>query len=265
MTASVPVPPYRYACDTMERPARIGITCSPRRVEGYYDKYLAAIEAAGATPVVITPLDEPPAAADAARILAGIDGLMVPGGWDVGPEEWGGDPVSEETPVDHALDQTEIALVRGAVESGTPVLGICRGQQLINVAFGGSLFAHIDDHDGHGQPRDILAHAVDIDPDSELGRVASTPLMVNSLHHQAVRDLAPGLRATAHSPDGIIEALESTDGLVVAVQSHPEELVSSQAWAQELFTRFAQRSAARAAAQAAAQAPPAGRGASPSS
>jgi putative glutamine amidotransferase len=250
----------RYACDTMERQPRIGITCSTRRVPGYYDRYLAAIEGSGATPVVITPQAEP-TAGDAAEILAGIDGLMVPGGWDVGPEEWGGDPVSEETPVDHALDRTEIALVRGAVELGTPVLGICRGQQLINVAFGGSLLAHIDDHDGHGQPRDILAHAVDIDPDSELGRVASTPLMVNSLHHQAVRDLAPGLRATAYSPDGIIEALESADGLVVAVQSHPEELVTSQAWAQALFTRFARRSAARAPAQTS---PGGGRGAPPS-
>lgn len=259
----MPVPVYRYACDTMERQPRIGITCSTRRVPGYYDKYLAAIEASGATSVVITPEPEPPTAGDAAEILAGIDGLMVPGGWDVGPEEWGGDPVGEETPVDHALDRTEIALVRGAVESRTPVLGICRGQQLINVAFGGSLFGHIDDHDGHGEARDILAHAVDVDPNSELGQVAKSPLMVNSLHHQAVRELAPGLRATAHSPDGIIEALESTDGLVVAVQSHPEELVTSQAWAQALFTRFAERSAARAPAQG--QASPGGRGAPPGS
>ena len=256
----MPVRVYRYACDSMERQPRIGITCSTRRVPGYYDKYLAAIEESGATPVVITPPAEPPTAGDAAGILADIDGLMLPGGWDVGPEEWGGDPVSDEIPVDHALDRTEIALVRGAVKSRTPVLGICRGQQLINVAFGGSLFAHIDDHDAHGQPRDLLAHAVDIDPDSELGRVASTPLMVNSLHHQAVRGLAPGLRATAHSPDGLIEALESTDGLVVAVQSHPEELVASQPWAQALFTRFAERSADRAPAQAS----PGGRGAPPS-
>jgi putative glutamine amidotransferase len=240
----VPVPEYRYACDTMERKPRIGITCSTRRVEGYYDRYLAAIEESGATPVVITPESEP-TAGDAAEILAGIDGLMVPGGWDVGPDEWGGDPVDEETPVDHALDRTEIALVRGAVEARTPVLGICRGQQLINVAFGGSLFAHIDDHDGHGEARDVLAHAVDIDPNSELGQVAKSPLMVNSLHHQAVRELAPGLRATAHSPDGIIEALESDDGLVVAVQSHPEELVGNHSWARALFTRFVERSAAR--------------------
>jgi putative glutamine amidotransferase len=230
----------------MNSKPRIGITCSPLRVAGYYDKYLAAIEATGATAVVITPAPAPPTVGDAATILAGIDGLMVPGGWDVSPEEYGGTAMGEETPVDHALDRTELALVRGAVESRTPVFGICRGQQLINVAFGGSLFEHIDDHDGHGEARDLLAHAVDVAADSELGQVAPARLMVNSLHHQAVRDLAPGLRATAHSPDGIIEALESDDGLVVAVQSHPEELVGSQSWARALFARFVERSAAQA-------------------
>lgn len=246
MSAGVPVPSYRYASGTMERRPRIGITCSPLRVAGYYDKYLAAIEAAGADAVVIAPLPAAPGPGDAAGILSRIDGLMVPGGWDVSAEAYGGEALSEGTPVDPALDRTEVALVNGAVGSRTPVFGICRGQQLINVAFGGSLFAHIDDHDGHGQPRDILAHPVDVDPDSELGRVAPARLMVNSLHHQAVRDLAPGLRATAHSPDGIIEALESDDGLVVAVQSHPEELVGSQSWARDLFRRFVERSAARA-------------------
>jgi putative glutamine amidotransferase len=229
----------------MERQPRIGITCSPLRVPGYYDKYLAAIKVSGATAVVITPLPAPPTTAEAAGILAGIDGLVLPGGWDVSPEEYGGAPASEETRVDHALDKTEVALVRGALESRTPVFGICRGQQLINVAFGGSLFGHIDDHDGHGEARDILVHAVDIDPNSELGQVARSPLLVNSLHHQAVRELAPGLRATAYSPDGIIEALESDDGLVVAVQSHPEELVGNQSWARALFTRFVERTAAR--------------------
>lgn len=229
----------------MERPPRIGITCSPLRVEGYYDKYLAAIEASGATPVVIVPVEEQPTAAGAATILAGVDGMLFPGGWDISPEQYGGEPLSEGTLLDPALDRTEVALVQAARETGTPVFGICRGQQLINVACGGSLIAHIDDHDGHGEARDRLAHAVEVDPDSELGQVAPAALMVNSLHHQAVKDLAPGLLATAHSPDGVIEALESSDGLLVAVQSHPEELVASQSWARELFTRFVQRSAAR--------------------
>jgi putative glutamine amidotransferase len=162
------------------------------------------------------------------------------------PEEYGGNRVTEMTQLDRALDQTEAALVRGAVDSGVPVLGICRGQQLINVALGGSLLQHIDGHDGHGQPRSLLAHVVAIDPDSELGRVAPQELMVNSLHHQAVKDLAPGLRATAHSPDGIVEGLESADGMVVAVQSHPEELITDEPWARALFAQFVERSAGRA-------------------
>jgi putative glutamine amidotransferase len=235
----------------MDGRTRIGVTCSPLRVAGYYDRYLAAIESAGAHPVVIRPAETAPDRDDAARILAGIDGLLVPGGWDVSPAEYGGHPVTDGTPTDPALDRIEIELVRGAVERGTPVFGICRGQQLINVALGGSLLQHIDDHDGHGDARDNLAHGVEVDPDSELGRIAPRSLMVNSLHHQAVAALAPALRATAFSPDGIVEAVESSDGLVVAVQSHPEELVASQPWARALFARFVARSAARAPARAA--------------
>jgi len=225
---------------------RIGITCSPLRVAGYYDAYLQAIAAAGAEPVVIAPLAGGPDATEAERILGSVDGLLVPGGWDVAPEEYGGDTVSDVVQVDHALDKTELALVRGASSSGTPVLGICRGQQLINVALGGSLLQHIEGHDSHGQPRHTLAHAVEVEADSELGRVAPRTLMVNSLHHQAIKDLAPALRVTAHSPDDIIEAVESTDGTIVAVQAHPEELIDYHSWARDLFERFVQRSAARA-------------------
>jgi putative glutamine amidotransferase len=228
----------------MEGKPRIGLTCSPLRVEGYYDPYLKAIESAGAEPVVIAPLPVQPGRADTERILARIDGLIVPGGWDVAPEEYGGIHVMDMTKLDRALDQTEVALVRGAVESGVPVFGICRGQQLINAALGGSLLAHIDGHDEPG-PRNRLAHAVAVDPESDLGQVAPPQLMVNSLHHQAVKDLAPGLRATAHSPDGVVEALESADRMVVAVQSHPEELIADEAWARALFAQFVTRSAAR--------------------
>lgn len=230
----------------MEGRWRVGLTCSPLRAEGYYDPYLQAIESAGADAVVISPLPMQPSPEDTERILTGIDGLMVPGGWDVAPEEYGGNRVTEMTQLDRALDQTEAALVRGAVGSGVPVLGICRGQQLINVALGGSLLQHIDGHDGHGQPRSLLAHVIAVDPESELGQVAPSELMVNSLHHQAVGDLAPGLRATAHSPDGIVEALESPDGMVVAVQSHPEELIGDEEWARALFAQFVERIAGHA-------------------
>jgi putative glutamine amidotransferase len=224
---------------------RIGVTCSPLRREGYYDPYLQAIESAGGEAVVISPLPAVPGHDDAQRILAGVDGLVVPGGWDVAPEEYGGAAIDGVTEVDHPLDQTEVALVRGAVESRVPVFGICRGQQLINVALGGTLLQHIEGHDGHDHERTRMAHAVAVDPESELGRVAPQHLMVNSLHHQAIKDLAPGLRTTAVSPDGIVEAVESLDGLVVAVQSHPEELIADHSWARDLFARFVERSAGR--------------------
>ncbi len=226
----------------MDARPRIGLTCSPLRVSGYYDPYIRAIESAGATAVVIAPIAVQPSRDDADRILATIDGLVVPGGWDVAPEEYGGSRVTEMTQVDRALDQTEVALVRCASERAMPVLGICRGQQLINVALGGSLQQHIDGHDLHGMPRSSLAHAIEVDPASDLGQVAPPTLMVNSLHHQAVKDLAPGLRATAYSPDHVIEAMESADGLIVAVQCHPEELVDER-WARGLFARFVARSA----------------------
>jgi putative glutamine amidotransferase len=231
----------------VEPKPRIGITCSPLRAGNYYDAYLRAIESAGAEPVVMAPAAEELDAGDAHRMLSGLDGLLMPGGWDVDPAEYGEARDGAEEDVDPALDRTEIALVRGAVNAGMPVFGICRGQQVINVALGGSLMQHIDGHDMHGQPRNRLAHGIDIDPDSELAHVVSeSAVMVNSLHHQAVKDLAPGLRATARSADGIVEAVESADGMVMAVQCHPEELVNQQSWAQSLFQRFVARSGARA-------------------
>lgn len=149
----------------------------------------------------------------------------------------------EETPnVDPPLDLTEIALVRAAVDARVPVFGICRGQQVINVALGGSLRQHIDGHDNHGHPRDLLAHSIDVVPGSELSK--ATPgehVMVNSLHHQSVKDVAPGLHVTAQSPDGVVEGIELLDGMIVAVQCHPEELLGQQGWAMSLFRRFIER------------------------
>ncbi len=221
---------------------RIGVTCSPLRGPAYYAPYLRAVEAAGGEPVTLSPAPDGLPAAAATALMGAIDGLLVPGGWDVDPPAYG-EARQEETPnVDPPLDLTEIALVRAAVDSGMPVFGICRGQQVINVALGGSLVQHIDGHDMHGHPRDLLAHSIDVVPGSELSMV--TPgdrVMVNSLHHQSVKDVAPGLHATAHSSDGIVEGIESGDGMIVAVQCHPEELLNQEGWAMALFTRFVDR------------------------
>jgi putative glutamine amidotransferase len=228
----------------MSKP-RIGVTCSPLRGPAYYAPYLRAVEAAGGEPVALDPSPDGLSPDRATAMVHEIDGLLVPGGWDVDPPAYG-EKRQEETPnVDPPLDRTEIALVRAAVDGGVPVFGICRGQQVINVALGGSLRQHIDGHDMHGHPRDLLAHSIEVMPGSELANVLSSEtVMVNSLHHQSVKEVAPGLHITAQSPDGVVEGLESGDGMIVAVQCHPEELIGQQGWAMSLFRRFVDRVAA---------------------
>lgn len=225
----------------MSKP-RIGVTCSPLRGPAYYAPYLRAVEAAGGEPVTLDPQPDGLTPERATAVVHGIDGLLVPGGWDVDPPAYG-ESRQEETPnVDLPLDLTEIALVRAAVDAQVPVFGICRGQQVINVALGGSLRQHIDGHDMHGHPRDLLAHPIAVVPGSELSHVTPSDIvLVNSLHHQAVKDVAPSLHVTATSPDGTVEGIESGDGMVVAVQCHPEELVGEDGWAMSLFRRFVDR------------------------
>ena len=225
----------------MSKP-RIGVTCSPLRGQAYYGPYLRAVEAAGGNPVVVESRSDGLEPDEATAVMRGVDGLLLPGGWDVDPSAYGETPLEPTDEVDHGLDRTEITLVRSAVGAGLPVFGICRGQQLINVALGGSLHQHIDGHDLHGQPRDALAHPVEAEPDSELGQaIGSTGVRVNSLHHQSIKDVATGLHAVAHSPDGTVESVESDDRMVVAVQCHPEELVGQHGWALSLLQRFIDR------------------------
>jgi len=212
---------------------RIGITYSRERPADYYDAYARAVENAGGEPVLLS---------TQARALEGVDGLLLPGGLDVDPALYGEQPGPDLGDVDRELDDAEIRLFNQARAARLPVLGICRGQQVINVALGGSLHQHIDEHEVRQHGRAHLAHPVELVEDSEIGRSAGAPTVeVNSLHHQSVKDLAPGLRVTARGPDGVIEGLESDDGLVVAIQCHPEELTGQLSWASSLFERFVAR------------------------
>ena len=228
---------------------RIGITCSPRRGPDYYAPYLRAIEMAGGSPLVIEPLPAPDAI-HAAALLGTLDGLLLPGGWDIDPSMYGEKrSIPETEKVDLPLDTTEAVLVRTGVRAGVPVFGICRGMQMINVALGGTLHQHIDRHDTHDEGRAVLAHEIVIEPSCELMEAfAQSPVMVNSLHHQAVKRVARALRVTARSPDGIVEGVESAYRRVVAVQCHPEEVMDAQPWALSLLARFVDRT--RAAAKA---------------
>jgi putative glutamine amidotransferase len=216
---------------------RIGITTSPRRGAQYYAPYRRAVEAAGAEPVEVLP---------GTPELPPVDGLLLPGGWDVDPSYYGEKKDEKVGPIDPELDETELRLFKEAREREIPVLGICRGQQVINVAMGGSLVQHLEDHDVRGHGRSHLAHTIEVDPTSELGQAAGEhKIRVNSFHHQAVKSLAAGLQQTARGEDGTVEGVESDDGLIVAVQCHPEELTTDLPWARRLFERFVARAASR--------------------
>jgi putative glutamine amidotransferase len=219
-----------------DRP-KIGITVQPRRGLEYYVPYRRAVTAAGADPVDLVA---------GTRSLPELDGLLLPGGWDVDPSFYGEPPDEKVVETDPELDETELSMFRQARERELPVLGICRGQQVINVAMGGSLVQHLEGHEVRAHGRSHLAHSIEVNPSSELGRAAGThQIRVNSFHHQAIREVAEGLHQTARGDDGTVEGVESDDGLIVAVQCHPEELTTDLPWARRLFERFVARARSR--------------------
>ena len=163
-----------------------------------------------------------------------MDGILLPGGGDIDPVLYGAQKHPATQRIDRARDDAEIAITRWAVEDDRPVLGICRGHQVFNVALGGTLLQDIPSQMNTNVPHDFpddvprskLAHGVHVIPDSRLAQIlGETVLMVNSLHHQAVDLLAPVLRAAAYSTDGIVEAVEIPDHrFSLSVQWHPEDL-----------------------------------------
>jgi putative glutamine amidotransferase len=219
-----------------DRP-KIGITVQPRRGMEYYAPYRRAVVAAGAEPVDLVP---------GTKSLPEVDGLLLPGGWDVDPSFYGEQRDEKLGQTDRELDETELALFGQAREREIPVLGICRGQQVINVAMGGSLVQHMEGHEVRALGRQHLAHTIEVDPSSELGQAAGEhKVRVNSLHHQAIKKLGAGLQQSASGEDGTVEGVESDDGLIVAVQCHPEELTTDLPWARRLFERFVARARGR--------------------
>jgi putative glutamine amidotransferase len=193
--------------------------------------YVHALIQAGGCPVMIPMGLSVNALHD---LLRKLDGILFSGGGDVQPERYGSQSHPLVREVDPDRDQVEILLLQEAIKIHLPVLGICRGIQVINVALGGSLFEDIVDQRPASirhsyfpeMPRDYLAHTVDIDPGSRLSQtIHKTTASVNSLHHQGIKELAPGLRAAAFASDGLIEAFEIQDyKFGLAVQWHPEWL-----------------------------------------
>lgn len=190
-------------------------------VDLYLSEYATSVRDAGGAPVHIS-LDS-----DAADIVPHLDALLLSGGDDIDPRRYGAVPGPHTVWIDPHRDEHEVAFLAAAIERGIPVLGICRGQQLINVARGGTLVQHLpvgegESHASTAYHRATRTHLVETEPGSVVERVYGASARVNSFHHQAVADLGTGLRATAHAADGVIEAIELDGAPVVAVQWHPE-------------------------------------------
>jgi putative glutamine amidotransferase len=210
--------------------------------------YVTALESAGLIPLVVPPLASE---ASASAILSRVDGLLLTGGEDVDPSLYGQARSANCGVSNTPRDITEIALVRAARKLQKPVLAICRGPQLLNVALGGTLIQDIPSEVPEALPhnakedRAARVHDVTIEPGSLIANaVGATAISVNSLHHQSVRDVAPPLRVTASAPDGIVEGLEAASGdwWVLAVQWHPEEMKDSpEPWDRGIFRAFADR------------------------
>jgi putative glutamine amidotransferase len=201
--------------------------------------YTVALAEAGGAAMLIPPI---PDVDGLRRLLSLVDGLLFPGGLDVRLSAYGEEP-HPATTVDTALDELELQLAAWAVADEVPTLGICRGQQLLNVALGGSLVQDLPsagiEHPQSGDARGVLAHRIELTPDSRLAEIFDTTAFDENSHHQAVRDLGRGLRAVGWSSDGVIEALEHTDHpWLLAVQFHPEDLVDSHQPSQRLFKAF---------------------------
>lgn len=192
--------------------------------------YSQSISDAGGLPVLIP---SNVADDDLEGLLARLDGILFTGGYDIDPLQYGNPAHPKVAGIDADRDQLEIRLVKELIRLEKPFLGICRGFQVINVALGGSLYEDIAQqvpaalqHDNHDRPRDYLAHPVNVQAESRLaGILGEHPIRVNSLHHQGINRLAGQLVASAHAPDGLVEAVElPTHPFLIAVQWHPEEL-----------------------------------------
>lgn len=229
-----------------------------RRIERFSDdavvvpvKYVRALRRAGAVEAILLPA--PLGAAEAVDVLENYDGLLLLGGGDLEPEIYGQarhETVYETHP---ERDDCELALTRSAIERGMPVLAICRGHQVLNVAYGGTLDQHITDHDGlvgHGVPGADghgEMHDVTIEDGSRLAMaMGTTHARCSSHHHQAVDKLGDDLVVVARAPDGIVEGIELADAegpWVVGAQWHPEDTAADDPAQQSLFDTFVEQAA----------------------
>ena len=214
----------------------IGISCgrSATGAVNLSSAYTDAIARAGGVPVVLPIIDDP---ALAENLLGKLDGIVFSGGPDLDPAEYGEEILNETVSIDAVRDRSDLLFARAALASGKPVLAICRGEQLMNVVLGGTLYQDIPAQVDTVVKHSGFDHRIGVEKGSVLYEIfGQDSLTVNSSHHQAVKDPAPGIRITAHAPDGIVEAYEYEN--VLAVQFHPERMVQTDASWLALFKHF---------------------------
>ncbi len=227
----------------------IGICAGMREIEGLSrvvlgETYIKSVIRAGGIPVVLSPLLTDQHYAD---LLEKLDGILISGGPDIETRLYQGEEHPRVYGVDPRRDNLEFALVRGAAEQGVPLLGICRGMQVINVALGGTLYSHLPDqfpgvleHDTYDKhPIEYIAHTVEVQPGSRLEKIVATgTLHTNSFHHQGLREPAPTVQPVAWSPDGLVESIElDHHPFGLGVQWHPEWMPDNPQM-QAIFSAF---------------------------
>lgn len=230
----------------MTRPqvAVVAYHLSPGRVSywqvggfGVPENYVDAVRRAGGRPALVLPGDDTPPE----ELLKPFDALLLVGGGDVDPARYGQEPHATIYGLEPDRDDLETELLHAADRTGLPTLAICRGMQVMNVAFGGTLIQHLPDHDAyllHGTPsgRDHLAHDVKAAPGSRLAEAAGEEVLTCSTHHhQGVAHVGEGLSPTGWSEDGLVEAVERDGGWMLGIQWHPEDTASEDPRQQALF------------------------------
>lgn len=221
----------------------IGITCNREEDKGRIfleEVYLGKVAKAGGIPLLIPHLEEKfwP------YLMARFDGFILSGGGDVSPLILNEEPLSGQGEIFPPRDQMELYLARQSLVRNIPLLGICRGMQIINIAAGGTIFQDINtqcsNHIQHMQraPRRYPSHRIEVAEGTLLHRIVKRSILeVNSFHRQAVRDIPAGLAVAARSADGIVEAIEGTDStFILGVQWHPETMEDHAS--QAIFTSF---------------------------
>lgn len=202
----------------------------------------AIVDCGGVSVLLVKTLDED----KVRKQVEALDGLILAGGNDIDPEFLGEGPHQNLGEIEPGRDKYEMLLIKYALEMNKPILGICRGCQILNIAQGGTMYQDIysqmDDVYQHSQkaPVQHMSHFIDIEKDSKLHEIMGKEnIKINSFHHQANKEAGPGFKVVARSKDGVVEAIESTEHeFVIGVQWHPECTYGVDEYSQKLFQRF---------------------------